>query len=96
MGYLKVDEAGASHIATLLKSNAAARESDLRSLSCRVSPSAVWEGAAATAYEEKYQQWRTAEANLIRALGDLGQVVQQIIQNFTAVDHQGASALSDS
>src|ERR1700683_2789908 len=84
----------AQQIAALLKQNAAARESDLSSLSSRVSPQAVWQGNAATAYEDKYQQWRSAESNLIRALEELGQVVQQIITNFEQVDQQGASALS--
>lgn len=93
MGFLKVDEEGAQQIAALLKQNASARESDLSSLSARVSPQAVWQGQAATAYEDKYQQWRSAESNLIRALDELGQVVHQIITNFQSVDQQGAGAL---
>lgn len=94
MGYLKVDQEGAMQIASLLKQNAAARESDITSLSARVAPQAVWEGTAATAYQEKYEQWRTAETNLVRALEELGQVVGQIITNFEAVDQQGASAMA--
>lgn len=93
MGYLKVDKEGAMQIAATLKQNAAAREGDLASLSARVAPQAVWEGTSATAYEEKYQQWRNAETNLIRALQELGQVVGQIITNFESVDSQGAAAL---
>jgi WXG100 family type VII secretion target len=94
MSYLKVDEAGAMQIAAMLKENAAAREGDLARISAQVGPQAVWAGSAAVAYEEKYQQWRDAEINLIRALQELGQVVGQIITNFESVDSQGAAALS--
>lgn len=93
MGYLKVDKEGAMQIAATLNQNAAARESDLATLSQRVAPQAVWQGQAAVAYEDKYQQWRNAETNLIRALQELGQVVGKIISDFEAVDTQGAAAL---
>ena len=94
MGYLKVDYAGAEQIAAALKQNAEARISDINSLSSRVSPSSVWEGTAATAYQEKYEQWEQAENNLVNALEELGGVVKQIVDNFNQIDQQGASALS--
>jgi WXG100 family type VII secretion target len=93
VGFLKVDEAAVNQIASLLKANAAARKSDLARLGARVSPNVVWEGATPNTYEKKYQAWRAAEINLIQALDELGQVVQEIIQNFQTVDQQGASAL---
>lgn len=93
MGYLKVDVEGAMQIASALRQNAEARQSDIASLTPRVEPSAVWEGDAATAYQEKYQQWRSAESNLVNALQELGQVVSQIITNFDQVNQQGAAAL---
>ena len=95
MGWLKVDEGAIMQLVTLLKQNAAAREADLANLSALASPASLWEGNAATAYEDKYRQWRVAETNLIRALDELGQVVEQIIANFQAVDQQGASALGN-
>jgi WXG100 family type VII secretion target len=94
VGFLKVDYAGAEQIAAALKQNADARMSDIGSLSSRVDPSAVWEGAAATAYQEKYEQWKSAENNLVNALEQLGGVVKQIIDNFDQIDTQGASALN--
>ena len=93
MGFLKVDVEGAMQIASTLRQNAEGRQSDLAALTPRVEPSAVWEGEAASAYQEKYDQWRTAETNLVHALEELGQVVGQIITNFQAVNQQGASAL---
>ncbi len=93
MGFLKVDVEGAMQIAAALKQNAEARQSDLSALTPRVEPSAVWEGDAATAYQEKYDQWHSAETNLVHALEELGQVVGQIITNFDQVNQQGASAL---
>jgi WXG100 family type VII secretion target len=93
VGYLKVDFAGAEQIAAALKQNAEERTSDINSLSQRVNPSAVWEGDAATAYQEKYEQWRAAETNLVNALDELGGVVKQIIDNFNQIDEQGAGAL---
>ena len=94
MGYLKVDYASAEQIAATLKQNAEARVSDINSLSSRVNPANVWEGTAASAYQEKYEQWKQAETNLVNALEELGGVVKQIIDNFDQIDQQGASALS--
>jgi WXG100 family type VII secretion target len=94
VGYLKVDYAGAEQIAATLQQNADARMSDINTLSSRVDPSAVWEGAAATAYQEKYEQWKAAENNLVSALEQLGAVVKQIINNFDQIDTQGAGALN--
>ncbi|MFZ0162464.1 MAG: WXG100 family type VII secretion target [Trebonia sp.] len=93
MGYLKVDVEGAMQIAATLKQNAEARQSDIASLTPRVEPAAVWEGDAATAYSEKYQQWRSAETNLVNALEELSHVVGQIITNFDMVNKNGASAM---
>ena len=93
MPYLKVDFASAEAIAAALKQNAADRTSDISTLSSRADPSAIWEGAAATAYQEKFQQWKTAETNLVAALDELGAVVRQIIDNFDQINQQGASAL---
>lgn len=93
MGYLKVDYASAEQIAATLQQNAEARISDINSLSSRVNPANVWEGAAAGAYTEKYEQWKQAETNLVNALEELSGVVKQIIANFDQVDQQGASAL---
>jgi WXG100 family type VII secretion target len=91
--FLKVDFAGAEQIAATLKQNAADRISDINTLSSRVDPSAVWEGDAATAYQEKYEQWKSAENNLVHALDELSGVVKQIIDNFNQINEQGASAL---
>jgi WXG100 family type VII secretion target len=91
--FLKVDFAGAEQIAATLKQNAADRTNDINTLSSRVDPSAVWEGDAATAYQEKYNNWKSAETNLVNALEELGGVVKQIIDNFDAINQQGASAL---
>lgn len=93
MGYLKVDFAGAQQIVATLRQNAEARTSDIQSLSSRANPAAVWDGAAATAYQDKFEQWKAAETNLVNALDELAQVVQQIVNNFNAVDQQGASAM---
>lgn len=93
MPFLKVDFAGAEQIAATLKQNAADRTNDINALSSRVDPSAVWEGEAATAYQEKYNNWKSAETNLVNALEELGGVVKQIIDNFDAINQQGASAL---
>jgi WXG100 family type VII secretion target len=93
VGFLKVDYAGAEQIAATLKQNAEARLSDINTLSGQVDPSAVWEGAAATAYQEKYEQWKSAENNLVNALEQLGGVVKQIVDNFDQIDQQGAGAL---
>jgi WXG100 family type VII secretion target len=93
VGYLKVDVEGAMQIAAALRQNADARQSDIASLTPRVEPAAVWEGDAANAYQEKYQQWRSAETNLVNALEELGHVVSQIITNFDQVNQQGAAAL---
>jgi WXG100 family type VII secretion target len=93
-GELRVDYQGAQQIARTLRQNAEARENDVRTLSTQVSPQAVWQGAAATAYQDKYEQWKTAETNLVNALEQLGQAVQQIIDNFDQIDTQGASAFS--
>ena len=92
MGYLKVDYASAEQIAATLQQNAQARISDINSLSSRVNPANVWEGAAATAYTEKYEQWKQAESTLVNALEELGGAVKQIVDNFEAIDQQGASA----
>lgn len=94
MGYLKVDYAQAEQIAAALKQNAEARIGDINSLSARANPANVWEGTAANAYQEKYEQWKQAENNLVNALEELGGVVKQIIDNFDQIDQQGASALS--
>jgi WXG100 family type VII secretion target len=91
--FLKVDFAGAEQIAATLKQNAADRTNDINTLSSRVDPSAVWEGDAATAYQEKYNNWKSAETNLVNALEELGGVVKQIIDNFDVINQQGASAL---
>lgn len=93
MGYLKVDYASAEQIAATLQQNAEARISDINSLSSRVNPANVWEGVAANAYTEKYEQWKQAETNLVNALEELSGVVKQIITNFDQIDQQGASAL---
>jgi len=93
VGYLKVDYAGAEQIAATLQQNAEARMSDISSLSSRVDPSAVWEGVSATAYQEKYEQWKAAENNLVSELEQLGGLVKQIVANFDQIDQQGASAL---
>lgn len=93
MPYLKVDIAGARQIATDLKANTEARQADLSSLGARVRPDAVWEGEAATAYQEKYLQWEAAERRLVEALRELGMVVDKIITNFDEINQTGASAL---
>jgi WXG100 family type VII secretion target len=93
MPYLKVDIAGAKQIAADLKQNAEARQSDLSTLGAKVSPGSVWEGDAARAYEEKYEQWRSAETRLVEALRELGMVVDKIITNFDEINRSGAAAM---
>jgi uncharacterized protein YukE len=93
MGFLKIDKAGANQLAAILQANAAARKSDLAGLGSRMSPNAVWEGCTASAYEETYRKWWSAENDLIHALGELRHFVMQISQNFDAVDQSGAGAL---
>lgn len=93
MSFLKIDKAGANQLASILQANAAARQSDLASLSSRLSPNVIWEGCTASAYEETYLKWWYAETELIHALGELGHFVIQISQNFDAVDQNGAGAL---
>ncbi len=93
MGYLKVDVAAAKQIASDLSRNAEARTSDLSALGSRVRPDNVWEGEAASAYQEKYEAWRAAEMKLVDALRELGQVVDKIITNFDEINTQGAAAL---
>lgn len=93
MPHLKVDIAAAKQIATDLKQNAEARQSDLTALGGRVRPENVWEGEAARAYQEKYEQWRSAETRLVEALRELGMVVDKIITNFDEINTTGAAAL---
>jgi WXG100 family type VII secretion target len=93
VGYLKVDFAGAEQIAATLRQNAADRTNDINALSSRVDPNAIWEGEAANAYQERFNNWKAAESNLVNALEELGAVVKQIIDNFDAINQQGASAL---
>ena len=92
-GYLRVDFQGAQAIVTALKNNAQARESDISSLSSQANPAAVWEGTAASAYEDKFEQWKTAETNLVNALEQLADVVQSIVNNFDEINQNGAASL---
>ncbi len=94
MPTLAVDPCVLHPIAAALKQNASDRISDINSLSSRVDPSSVWEGDAATKYQEKYEQWKQAENNLVSALEELGGVVKQIIDHFDQINQQGASALA--
>ena len=93
-GYLQVDFAGAQAIVTALRNNAQARESDIQTLSSQANPAAVWVGTAATAYEDKFEQWKAAEANLVNALDQLANVVQSIVNNFDEINQNGAASLS--
>ncbi|WUH93319.1 WXG100 family type VII secretion target [Streptomyces sp. NBC_00433] len=93
MGYIKISVEDVQRIGSLLQQNATARENDVTSLSSSASPEAFWEGAAASAYTEKYNQWRAAERNLIQALHDLGHVINTIANNFDQVNQSGASAM---
>jgi len=92
MPFLKVDVASAKQIAADLKTNAEARTSELTALGAKVRPDNIWEGEAARAYQEKYEEWRAAESRLVEALRGLGLAVDQIINNFDEINRQGAAA----
>lgn len=93
MPYLKIDIDGARRIAAKLEQNATDRDTDVKTLSAAVDPSAIWEGTAARAYSDKYEQWKAAEAKLVEALRELGSVVKQIVNNFDEIERNGTSAL---
>lgn len=93
MGYLRIDYDQAQTIINALKNNADARNSDIQTLTRQASPQAIWEGAAAAAYEDKFEQWKSAETNLVNALEQLADIVQKIKDNLYEIDQNGAAAM---
>ena len=92
MGHIRIEPEQVQQLAAKLSQNADARRADVSTLSAQASPEAIWEGESAGSYRERYEAWRNAEQNLVEALSQLGQAVNQIAQNFAEIDRGGAAA----
>lgn len=95
MAHLKLDISSLERLAAYLTRTAEQSEMEFSRLRSRLEPSSVWEGGTPPAYQELYVQFLTAQRDLVEAQERLATLIEQIANNFDAIDAAGATALAE-
>ncbi len=95
MAHLKLDISSLERLAAYLTRTAEQSEREFSRLRSRLEPSSVWEGGTPPGYQELYVQFLTAQRDLVEAQERLATLIEQIANNFDAIDAAGATALTE-